>query len=304
MLIPVSLENIAFFEALASEVRLKVIKLLTDEELNIKELSQRVGISSPIMLKHIKKLEEVGLVTTRMVRRNGSMHKICTMIFPEALLVPPKRERGSLTIHEIYIPVGHYSNIQGVPTCGIATVQNVIGQRDDPRMFYAPERMNAQLLWFSRGFVEYVFPNYLSPEQQATEIEISFEISSEAPDFKDEWPSDIIFSLNGITLCTWTSPGDFGLKRGILTPEWWTSNQYGQLKVLRITPSGVLLDDQHVSDVTLEQVLNAGHLNWTLRFEVAENSQNVGGLTLFGKDFGNHNRDILVRTFYLEKEMT
>lgn len=42
--------------------------------------------------------------------------------------------------------------------------------------------------------------------------------------------------MNGISLGKWTSPGDFGVMRGRLTPAWWKSdvNQYGLLKVLRI----------------------------------------------------------------------
>ena len=34
------------------------------------------------------------------------------------------------------------------------------------------------------------------------------------------------------------------------------------------------------------------------RFQVEEPSQNIGGLTLFGKDFGNYNQDINVKVHY------
>ena len=96
-------------------------------------------------------------------------------------------------------------------------------------------------------------------------------------------------------------PRDFGVKRGKLTPEWWSSNQYGLLKTIHITRDGVHMDDEKVSDVTLEQLLTYDHHYWSIRFEVGK-MQNVGGLTLFGKKFGNHEQDIVVRTFF-EKQI-
>lgn len=303
MFLSASPENIAFFEALASNVRIQIIHLLAERDLNIKELADQIGISSPMMIKHINKLEQAGLVTTRLVKRNGSIQKICTLVFAEYRLGLHSLRRGMLpAVHVIPIAVGHYFDIEGTSTCGLATEDDVVGCRDDPRAFFLPERVNAQILWFTQGYVEYRLPNYLEPEQKPTEIEISFEIASEAPDFADDWPSDITISLNGIELCTWTSPGDFGQKRGVLTPHWWTSNQYGLLKVLHILKDGVTLDGEKVSEVTLDQVLAKGGMNWSLRFEVAEDAANVGGLTLYGKKFGNHAQDILVRTFYTGRE--
>jgi predicted transcriptional regulator len=58
------------------------------------------------------------------------------------------------------------------------------------------------------------------------------------------------------------------------------------------------MDNEKVSNVTLEEVLKKNAINWSLRFEVAKNAANIGGLTLYGKKFGNHAQDILVRTFY------
>lgn len=291
-------DNIAFFEALASDVRLKIIHLLSDEELNIKELAAKIGISSPIMLKHVKKLEDAGLVTTRLVKRNGAVNKICTLVFAEYRLWLDFRRSGLPSVCSYSIPIGHYSLVEGRPTCGLATEKDVIGVRDDPRVFWEIERVDAQLLWFTQGYVEYRFPNSLEYDQKATEIELSFEIASEAPDFAEDWPSDITIYFNGVKLFTWVSPGDYGVKRGILTPSWWPSNQYGLLKVVHITPDGVMMDDKKLSDVTLAQVLASRSPYWSLRFEVAEDAKNVGGLTLFGKKFGNHAQDILVRTFF------
>jgi predicted transcriptional regulator len=235
MVISPSPENAKFFAALASDVRLKVIQMLTVEELNIKELADRIGISSPIMLKHVQKLEDVGFVSTRLVKRNGSISKVCTLVFAEYRFMIETRRNGLPLCRSYSVPVGHYYDIVAVPTCGLAAEKGPIGFMDDPAAFWDVNRVNAQLLWLTQGLVEYRVPNHVTSEQNLIEIEASFEIASEAPDFADDWPSDITFYLNNVKLFTWTSLGDYGVKRGVLTPEWWQSNQYGMLKTLRVT---------------------------------------------------------------------
>lgn len=298
MLIRVNRDSVPFFEALASDVRVRILELLAAGDLNIKDLAEAVGISSPIMIRHVRKLEEAGLIKTRMKSTGGSVSRMCTLLGTEYRLEMPARAPLLRQCHETQIPVGHYTDIQAQPTCGLLCETAIIGHLDDPRYFMQPERMHAQMIWFTEGFVEYAIPNLLAPNQRIEELEISFEISSEAPDFNDDWPSDIRFSLDGRTLCEWTSPGDFGQRRGILTPGWWTSNQYGLLKMLRISHEGTLLDGEKVSAVTLDHVAQPGARRWVLRFEVLPSAGQAGGLTLFGRKFGNYSQDILVRTFF------
>ena len=102
--------------------------------------------------------------------------------------------------------------------------------------------------------------------QQINAIELALEIGSEAPSVNPNWPSDITFMLNGIRLGEWTSPGDSGNGRGMFTPEWWSDsvNQYGMLKVLRITNEGTFIDGQHLSDITLADI-PVERNQWTLR---------------------------------------
>jgi predicted transcriptional regulator len=97
----------------------------------------------------------------------------------------------------------------------------------------------------------------------------------------------------------WTSPGDFGEKRGKYNPAWWPNdiNQYGLLKHLTVSRYGTWMDGLSISDTTLEQV-NIRAKQWTLRIAVDRNSRNVGGLTLFGKEFGNYRQDIVLRLYY------
>ncbi|MFX9246770.1 transcriptional regulator, partial [Acinetobacter baumannii] len=87
--------------------------------------------------------------------------------------------------------------------------------------FYEPDKVNAQLLWFKQGYVEYRFPNRTPYDCLLTGIEVSMEICSEAPLHNPDWPSDITLWINGVETGTWQSPGDFGGERGLLTPVWW-----------------------------------------------------------------------------------
>ncbi len=58
------------------------------------------------------------------------------------------------------------------------------------------------------------------------------------------------------------------------------------------------MDDKKMSDVTLAEVLTKMNQYWRIRFEVAADAKNIGGLSLFGKQFGNHAQDIIMRIFY------
>ena len=201
------------------------------------------------------------------------------------------------------IQVGHFTAFQVYPTCGIATKEKVIGQFDDPRYFLDPERVNAAILWFGKGYVEYKIPNYLRPDQKPSEIQISLEIASEAPGVSDNWPSDIHFYMNDMPVGFWTSPGDFGGNaKGRFTPDWWSKdiNQYGLWKVIRITTNGTYIDGIRISDRSIME-LQLNKPFWTIRFSVEDTSEHVGGMTLYGAGFGNYNQDIQLRVYY-EKE--
>ncbi|MCL6458608.1 MAG: transcriptional regulator, partial [Gorillibacterium sp.] len=202
-------------------------------------------------------------------------------------------------LHLIEIPVGHYTDFHIEPTCGLATVEKVIGTFDEPRCFLDPKRVDAKILWLGKGFVEYKVPNFLLKGEIPIELEISLELSSEAPFTNDNWPSDITFSLNGIDLGVWTSPGDFGGSRGKYTPDWWMSdiNQYGLLKMLKINSNGTFIDGEKLSNVTIDQ-LDVQNRQWSFRISVLDDAVNVGGLTLFGAGFGNYNQDILFKLYY------
>lgn len=298
MVYEVAEENLAFFEALSSRSRLKIIGRLAEGDRNIKELAGDLGLSCAIVTKHVKQLESAGIIKTKMVKKDGSIQKMCTLPNFEYRLHMPVKVPEVREFHEFSIPVGQYTDFDIAPTCGLANEEHIIGYFDDPRCFLDPERVTAQILWFGKGYIEYQFPNFINRGDVVEEVEFSMELCSEAPGFNDDCPSDISFFLNGVKLCQWTSPGDFGKRRGVLTPSWWEVNQYGLLKTIRVSTNGVFLDGNRVGTVTLRDIpLN--NQKWTLRFEVPADAENVGGFTLFGKKFGSYQQDIVVRTYYV-----
>jgi predicted transcriptional regulator len=287
-------ENIPFFEALASPVRIRVIHYLSQKDANIKELAKAAGVSSAIMTSHIKKLEEVGIVKSLHSGRTG---KLCSLHNTNFSLKFPTFGRDSQYSYDVSIPVGHYTAAEVEATCGISDQYQVIYVSDDPRALFDVRRFDAQIVWFAKGYVEYTVPNYVTPPQTMASLEITAELSSEYPHFRDDWQSDIDLYLNGEHVCMWTSPGDFGKRRGRLTPAWWSSNQYGLLKSFRINNEGVFIDEEAVSDKTLKD-FHVERCQLRVRFAVSERNRRAGGLTIYGKMFGNHAQDINVRIGY------
>ncbi|MEK4435889.1 ArsR/SmtB family transcription factor [Paenibacillus sp. FSL K6-2862] len=290
------------YDALASEVRWRIMELIADQEMSVKDIATQIKLSPSIVTMHIRKLEQAELIGSRRVRRNGGTHKMCFLKQKKIEIELPAASKVT-NMREQTISVGHYTAFDIHPTCGLGTREKEIGVWDDPRYFLDPERVQASILWFGRGYVEYKTPNYLYPEPSVNAIEISMEIASEAPGLRDDWPSDITFTFNGIKLGTWTSPADFGrAARGKYTPEWWhrNVNQYGLLKTIRVDASGTTIDGKWMSDVTLNEV-KLGEPFWTLRFAVEEQANHVGGVTLYGAGFGNHDQDIVIRVYVDDK---
>jgi predicted transcriptional regulator len=182
----------------------------------------------------------------------------------------------------------------------LATKDSIIGEFDDPRYFADPQRIDSEIIWLTEGFLEYKIPNYLKSNQVFKEIQFSMELSSEAPGQNNNWPSDIYFYLNGHELGFWTSPGDFGDTRGTFNPDWWPPhlNQYGMLKFIRINQEGSFIDGCRISDLTLDDIGLDYKSDINFKIAVDEKSKNKRGMTIFGKNFGNYNQDLLVRVLY------
>jgi len=292
--IDITLENMDFLEAISSETRVKIISMLNEGPLNIGDIAANLGISTAIVTRHIQKLEKARIVRSENVAGKRGMQKICYLDMDMATLRFRSRSKSEdYYIHTI--PVGQYISYNVKPTCGLASEKGVIGIIDDPRYFADPDHIKASILWFGSGWVEYRLPNYLLSNQTAKSMEISLEICSEAPGYNENWPSDISFHVNGVNLGTWTCPGDFGSNRGVLTPDWWNNQtQYGLLKNILVNEKGSFIDGLKMSDVTINDLNLVYGKDIILRIANYEDARNVGGVTIFGKNFGNYNQDIKI----------
>ncbi len=293
-------EGLELFKALGSEVRVDILKLLLEnKQMSMNQLASSLNVTSGALTAHIKKLESCGLVTISNESAGHGNQKMCS-VGTNKILIDIAKEADYHNTHVTELKVGHYSDRCICPTCGLATAKALIGETDDCRYFDHPDRFNADILWFTKGYVEYTVPNFIPRNQKITGISISCEISSEAPGINSNWPSDISFSINDIPLGIWTSPGDYGDSKGMLTPEWWPMNwnQYGLLKLLSVNAEGTYIDGLKISDVTIRDLELKPGKPIRFRMSVQEDAQNVGGLTIFGKSFGNYGQDIRVAVNY------
>lgn len=294
-------DGLEFFKALGSEVRIEIIKLLiSNKYMNMNELATRLNITNGALTNHIKKLEACGIVTTSNESASHGNQKLCSLHL-DKVLIEINNPVSSENVYNTELKVGHFSNYHVYPTCGLASDQRLIGEVDDTRYFAHPDRYDADILWFTKGYVEYMIPNFIPYTQKITQIVISAELSSEAPGTNNNWLSDISFYLNDIFIGKWTSPGDFGDVRGIFTPDWWFPNwnQYGLLKMLVINHKGTFIDGLQISAATI----NDFHLNSNstikLRLGVDDDAERIGGLTIYGQGFGNYGQDIKVSIHYM-----
>ena len=300
-------EGLEIFKALGSELRINIIKLLQENhEMNMNELATSLGITNGALTSHIKKLEESGIIQVMTERGSHGNQKVCKVAVDKIVVdVESEENEEDQNIYNTEVKVGHYSDYDVYPTCGLATSQAIVGEVDDPRYFSHPDRINAGILWFTKGYIEYIIPNLLPSATKIDQITVSLEISSEAPGINNDWPSDISILLNDVKIGTWTSPGDYGDVQGIFTPDWWFQNwnQYGLLKMIVINKKGTFVDGLKISDVTINEFNLDYKSTVRFKFEIEEDAKNVGGITIFGSEFGNYNQDIKVRIAYSPMEI-
>lgn len=199
-------EGLELFKALGSDVRIEILNiLLENDNMSMNELASRLNITNGALTSHIKKLENCGLITTSSESAVHGNQKICSIHLDKILIDLEKlcRNRECLSYR---IKSRSLYKLPDLPDLRARLRRCLIGEVDDPRYFEHPDRYNADILWFTRGYVEYAIPNFIPASKKITQITISAELSSEAPGTNNDWPSDISFYLNDIHIGDWTSP--------------------------------------------------------------------------------------------------
>lgn len=283
------------FKALACETRLDILRLVAQQPYNQRELAGRLHISPAIVSGHVRQLEEAGLLTVEKEPGKGNQRTCYIAETDLAVRLSGGDEREAV---KYSIPVGLYNKYKILPSCGLISTRQFIGQMDDPLAFLDPGRTDAEMLWFQQGYVEYTVPN-TAAHRRMEKLTVSMEFGSEHPGYRNDWPSEITFTINHVRVGSWITPGNFGERRGRFTPAWWPVgfSQYGLLKTLTVDTAGAWMDGEKISDVTIDHLGITGS-QFPVRFAVEEDASPKGGLTIYGKSYGDYDQDIVVTTYY------
>lgn len=286
-------------KALSVRDRIRILDALSAGPMNLYEISLRLSIPIGSVARHIDALLDAQLIfITYIPGPKGHIKQCSNAVFGVGITIndsrPPEKQ-----IETVEMPIGMYSDFKVTAPCGMTgTSENDFTVFDDPSVFYSPDRMKAENLWFNTGYVNYYFPLKKNLSSYSM-ISFSFEVCSECICYNTKWPSDITLTINGKDVVTFTSPGDFGGRRGDFTPDFWPlqATQYGILKMLTIDKKGVLFDHKPIkSDINIDNLAAAGNF---IKFGIGvkDDATHRGGINLFGKRFGDYPQAIIMKLY-------
>ncbi|MGE4454710.1 MAG: ArsR/SmtB family transcription factor [Sphaerochaeta sp.] len=290
-------------KAIANEARINILELLNERSLSVNEIAEQLMLPTSTAALHVSILEKAGLlITESQPGIRGSMKvssRSCDRVLIKLLLEEQDAQKENSVV--LNMPIGNYVDCDIQPTCGLVSEKSAIGIFDQPCSFYYPERTSAQLLWFYKGYVEYRFPNAVGNLGRPKNLDLSFEACSEAPFYRNDWPSDITIWINGREIGTWTSPGDLGGRKGKYNPPWWpdTLNQYGLLNHWMVNQKGTYLNNELIGDICIDDLLLRESCFISVKIGIKEQARNVGGVSLFGEHFGDYQQNILLKMDYI-----
>lgn len=282
--------------ALSSTERLDILKLLNTSTLSIKEIADELKIPLSTASSHASILHSCELIEIKEVFTKTGKSKLCSRNCDEILIDIFHPTENVSHSKKFSLPIGSFVDFQVTPNCGIATSSARIGHDDnDNSSFFDPDRHNAGLIWFNSGYLEYWLSNKMLPNT-LEKLQISFEVCSEAPFYRNDWKSDIFVAINEKVIGEWTSLGDFGGRTGKQNPRWWPEEltQYGVLTTWEVNKFGTFVNNSKVSNLTIEELDIKGDNHFSIRIGVSKDARYRGGINLFGSTFGDYKQDIIV----------
>ncbi|MCA3261644.1 MAG: helix-turn-helix domain-containing protein [Telmatospirillum sp.] len=290
----------AVVRGLASPIRVRILQLLRRSgPLNVNQIAETLELPQSTVATNVQILTDADLIETSLGKASKGQQKICWARFDEIVIqLAPERPSRDSNVVEVEMPLGLYTSCEVTAPCGMCSTERIMGVLDVPDLFLDPARVQAALIWFGRGFIEYKFPNNAKLMNRMVEaLEFELELSSEVPGTNKNWPSDISLWVNHAHVGVWTAPGDYGDRRGRFTPRWWKleGSQYGDLTSWRIGRDGTFVNGKRISGIGLSKLDLPKHHSIRLRIGIHEKAKRPGGVNIFGKGFGNHGRDIIMR---------
>ena len=126
-------DGLEIFKALGSNIRIEIIKILRENNgMNMNDLASCLNITNGALTSHIKKLEDCGLITIASESAGHGNQKICSVHLDKILIDVDSPEEDA-NVYQTELKIGHYSNYDVYPTCGLASSTTVIGEVDDTR---------------------------------------------------------------------------------------------------------------------------------------------------------------------------
>ncbi|GBG05687.1 transcriptional regulator [Paenibacillus agaridevorans] len=286
--------------ALSTLTRIDIIKLLLEKpKLNVVEIAEALQIPVSTAASNVRVLEEAQLILTELLPASRGSMKVCSRNYDDVRMIlnPIAFYQNSNKLVEVEMPIGHFINFDIQPTCGMASAERNLTIEDEPENFYHPDSRSAEIIWFRKGWIEYRFPNKIPAGSVMKSLEFALELCSEAPNYNNDWPSEITVWVNDVEIGSWISPGDFGDHRGKLNPPWWadSSTQHGLLKTWSIDTNRGAVDNEKTSSVTLSDLKLHEKPYVSFRIGIKPDAQHQGGINLFGKSFGDYPQGIIMR---------
>lgn len=285
-------------KALSSMEKIKVLYELQKKPMNLLELANTLRLPISSVSNHVNALADAQLILINYQPGRKGHVKMCVKITTSAaihLQDPPAPESVSEINYEM--PVGCFTSCEITAPCGMLDGSGPIGPMDNSKVFFNPARVNAELIWFTEGFITYKFPNNFLADMNYGEISFSLEICSEAIYYRNVWPSDISIIINDADVLTYTCPGDFGGRRGLYTPKYWgvNSTQFGLLKKFTVNKSGVYENEILKHTKTKIDDLNLSSKDFiSFTLAIKKNAAHKGGINIFGKNFGDYPQAIIM----------
>lgn len=284
--------------ALSVPERVRIMKSLLSASKSIAAISEELDIPASSVSRHIDVLAEAGLVHVMYKPTLKGHTKYCSQaILDVSISLEPVGEKQEDKGYMVEMPIGMFSHCHIKAPCGMTGAEESIEGFDNPNVFFSPDRVRAECIWFDQGFISYNFPTDFPRNGKHSQITFTFEVCSETMYYNNEWKSDISVRINGTEVLTFTSPGDFGGRRGKYTPLYWPveSTQFGLLKRITVNESGVWEDNMFVSDhVRFSDLKIEENASVRLDIGVKDDAEHKGGVNLFGKNFGNYPQAIIM----------
>jgi predicted transcriptional regulator len=290
------IQKIAY--ALSSMERIKIMNSLAHSNKSMSMLSNEFDIPQTTLARHMNILLDAGLVVVNYqpgIKGHAKFYASAIRSVMLDLYSTPRTSQNKS--YSVEMPVGMYAHCHITPPCGLLGKTQKLIEYDNPKLFFTPNRNEAELLWFNTGYITYNFPTECLYHHKCSSVSFSFEVCSETEFYNTNWPSDLTISVNNVELFTTTMPGDFGGRRGIFSPTYWSiqSTQYGLLKNVEINEIGVFENNKLIRDDINFNTLKLYDGNTiSLKLEIKPDAVYRGGINLFGKNFGDFNQAIVM----------